>query len=235
MQKGIYGIHKKIGELFEVGLDSNDIIGYHGTSVDAILKMDENGRLPPGRIFGSKLFFHPIYLHECSEEVVIKNAEVSALANTKILYAFKAIEAADEDYIKITDLGYLSWDQSGNSEIEVQRYKSLLNEISKKYELTPQKLEQILETANELNRDGCILSFSRKLAKDFDISVLPPRGHPLYTKIYSDVPEGFIPLKLDPTSDTYIEVPNGLDIKYITGIEPLSQYEWDVLIKFQQK
>ena len=74
------------------------------------------------------------------------------------------------------------------------------------------KLKQLVKEGNA-SRKGVVLSLSRKLIEDF-----------------KEEPDPDAPSADDQKK---ITLKDGLPIDYITGIEPIGQYEWDELVKIQ--
>jgi hypothetical protein len=176
---------EKIKELFAIGLDSDDVYAYHGTSVGAIKFLAQHGKLPNTGSH-SDFFYVPADTKDWEEDV-------------KFYAAWSA-----ERYALLERLPFTPSDMHTFMYMydDSEMFDKFVKEAAT-YGLTRNQLLTWMDEIKKSNK-GVIITLSRQLVKDYQ-----------ETRSLDD--EG--------------SVAAVLDIKYITGIEPCGQVEWDELKK----
>ncbi len=142
-------------------------------------------------------------MKECAE--VVEVSKNFAYFSAQCGYVFQRLNADFEDFDKICQLKNI---KDLGTESSDENYSDLLLNLVDKYRRSATTILNFCEKSNEVPFDGCIIILSENLAKDH--------------KVY------------DSYSNKVIKVPEkGLNLDYITGIEPLSNHEWDILKQFQ--
>ena len=201
---------KHIVQLFETGLDSEDCVGYRGTSLESMEYIVNNGVLL-GRLYGasreiyffpfkSKFQNHPLRDTFPDEHDVIERTSQYAGQNAESHYLIRLLDLDIEnakDYVESLMLSEGDY---------------FMDEILKKHPKLGFRRSNLLKIIHEAEkRKGFILGLNSKVLQSFKIM-----GS-------CDIKEG----------DLKIVCPNGLPYKYLSGIEPLGQEEWDYLVKIQ--
>lgn len=187
---------KRIAELFEIGLDSNDIYAWHGTTIEAIQHLARTGKLPASGSYGAELFYVPegIGSHEGDQQ----HAEVYAQWNATKYYILERLKFKPGDMEKFM---YMFDDDK------------LLNEFiheAMEHGMDKKDVRHLIREA-EVKRKGVLVTLSKRMKEDFEE-------------------------KADVADDQRsVITSDGLPLDYITGIEPLGQYEWEELEKLQQE
>lgn len=204
--------------LFENGLNSENIIAYHGTSIQAIDQIIRGGVLRGSR-YDDKysdpkghLYVFPTldYLKQYSPEYKIAfPEEYSKLEERAGGYAG---DRAREYYLA-EKLGIDMVSESGRDDLDEILFAGLTSELRQKYfaggQLSePEKLFKEMET-----RKGVVLGLHKDLLEKYQIK---------HDGKQQD--DGW-----------YIDVKNGLDYKLLCGIEPLGQVEWDFFTDLKKK
>ncbi|MDD4899260.1 MAG: ATP-binding protein [Candidatus Omnitrophica bacterium] len=195
------GYHKEIARLLESGLDNKDqAIGVHGTSVEAIQYLAQHGHMPVAAPDVGREF----YFYTATEE----NFEDAA---------YEAKDYAQEHAIMRYIIGKFSFQLKGKAYFELteflihpslQELKQFphLNKLCRQHGITKEKILQWIQESKALGRQGVIILVSKEIAKDFVVNTMP-----------------------GDTVGYIVVAEEGLPIKYIVGIEPLGEYEWDNL------
>ena len=202
---------KKIISLFERGMDTKDSVGYHGTSIESIEFLLENGHLPGGydpEDGGNYLYFWPKKskfegnpLHDglIEEKDALGMAEYYAdeLAKTHFLMKRFGLDMDDGKKTRmVRDLfSPVSHDEA---------YKSLLD-------LGIDKKELDFEIRQAEKRKGVVLSLN------------------------SNILESHSALPGDTEEDLRIAIPEGLKLDFISGLEPMGDKEWKYFENLQDK
>ena len=187
---------KRVAELFEVGLESNDIYAYHGTTAEAIKYLATHGRLPSSGSYGAEVFYVPEGIG--SSEGDQQHAEHYASWNALKYFILERIPFRPSNMEKLM---YMFDDEDLENEFLEEAAKHGVNK---------RQLHNLIREA-ERTRKGVLVTLSRKMVADF---------------------EERAGVDVDQRS---VITPQGLPIEYITGIEPLGQYEWDELEKLQKE
>jgi hypothetical protein len=189
--------HKqKISELLTTGLDGENIIGYHGTSIEAIWYLAQKGNLPANGRHPGKLYFYPLQDEDIEKQQY--EASVYSRWNAWKHYIIQKLPFTPnhEDICNFRD-------------IELEELPHLHAQC-KAHNISEQQIARWLGEALE-ERNGVIITLSHQVTPVFDVKI--PSQNEKYER--------------------YIDVPQGFPIQYIAGIEPLGQYEWQALQKFQ--
>jgi len=208
-----------LAKAFEAGLDDiENIIGFQGTSLEAIESLVETGRMPGytgvDNEFMQKgdLHFYPVKSkfeeHSLAETFLdddkgIETASLYAdsIAGEHFLLKKLGIDIGDERYKE--DARTLASDFYAPEREEI--YKRFIEDgFDKKI------LDSAIKGAKK--RKGVIISLSDKILKKYS----PSPG---------DKNEG----------DLKINFPDGFDYSYISGLEPVGQEEWEYFEKLQKK
>ncbi len=206
---------KKVAELFEAGLDSEDVFGYHGTSIEAMQKLAETGRLPNGGRHPGRLYIVPMS-NKLNPFTPREDAESYADWNAKkhFIRSYLPFEPTAEDMENLSE--YCSSNMGGKMrevDYQILDAKGEIRRLIEKCEKNGLGEDQLVKLRRKAkSRKGVIIALSNSLSSDFEL------------KSQENVPK-----------ECYIEVPDGLPIEYVTGIEPVGQYEWDALAKMQKK
>ena len=200
---------KHIVQLFEMGLNSEDCIGYHGTSLESVNHMVNNGVLL-GRLydtsravyffpFKSKFQNHPLVDTFPGEHDILERTSKYARQNAESHY-----------FIRVLDLDIEKKEDLIESFMLSDRNYSM-NEILKKHPKLGFRRSNLLKIIRESEkRKGFILGLNSKVLQSFIIE-------------NGDEKEG----------DLKIICSNGLSYEYLSGIEPLGQEEWNYFVKLQ--
>ncbi len=207
---------KKILELFSRGLnDSENCIGYHGTSVEAINYLLKNGCLPGRRDSETEnkslpqkgdFYFMPIREHLLG------------------LQEFKREETQDptkyaENYAHFISAGdyFLT---NLNLDIENQEYISFSRRFL--FDDDPEAEEFFLSKG-----------FSKQLLDSAAREAKKRKG--VIIGIHKNALDKYVPKYGDGGDDLRFSLPSeGLSYEYLSGIEPLGQEEWDYFIKIKE-
>ncbi len=208
---------KAIVAIFEKGLDDEEAIGYHGTSLEAVEHLLRMGHLPgasePDKSYGYEkgdLFFFP-------QKAQIPDRLLSSKAHDDNREAIEdttdyANVIAARHYI-LTKLGL----DLGNPDDQVVGHElqdgvdseeacRITEELIKK----GWKRKEILKIIDDSrDRKGVILTLSKDVLGKYKLGV----G--------------------DDVHDLRVTSGNSLDIKFISGLEPLGQEEWDFFENLQ--
>jgi hypothetical protein len=204
---------KKVAELFEKGLDESSF-GYHGTSIEAVQKLADTGKLPNGGRHPGRLYIAPMNA-EAAVFTPRQSAESYANWNAKkhFILPHLPFEPATEDVEALSE--YCSVNMGGKMrEIDYKMHdkKGEIRRLISKCEKGGLSEDALVKLRREAkNRKGVIIALSASLPKGFKPNT--QKGVP---------------------NECYIDTPEGLPIEYITGIEPLGQHEWDVLMEMQR-
>ncbi len=208
---GIENRKKKLASLFESGLDSEDCIGYHGTSLEALEYMIEHGYLPGNsdqdkinaiHFYPLRSAFKDVHSNTPLEENVVKEAAGYASDISGEHYFLKKLNIPFDNEETRLKSRYLVIGCPNDPSDPNAEYNYFL-----KMGVDKRALDEALFEARK--RKGVVLSFNNEIVKSFKI------------------------MPGDP-GDLKIITPNGLSLDYISGIEPMGQKEWDYLEKLQK-
>ena len=219
-----------IAKSFESGIDSKRVVGYHGTSIESLYFIIDRGYLPGGEfhLYGNKrlLFICPnnklIHLTAdkgfSEDPYKMASSYASIIARVHFIWSEanpKWREEDDKDKVsyEINHIaaGILNDDQPGlkpkslSLTPEAQESTSYL---INKYKLSRDYLYQLY--IESLKRQGVILGLSPDIV---DLELVPG----------------------DDGQDIAIVCPQGLNLKYIEGIEPNGNFEFECLEGLQDK
>jgi len=214
---------KIVADLFERGLDDENCIGFHGTSLESIEYLMKNGHLP-GQVeedekygYGKgEFFFYPKgevfsgkespFKEEFeSDKEIMERAEsyANVLSQTHYIIAKLELDLGNpkHQYIgRVLQLGL-------SDEAE-----DMIDDFIKKGK-TKKEIYKILNESK--NRKGVVIGIDKKVFDGFQCKV----GHP------SDEDGNYL----------HMNCATGMDIIFITGIEPMGQQEWDYLTELQKR
>ncbi|MDP3882518.1 MAG: hypothetical protein Q8Q48_00475 [Candidatus Staskawiczbacteria bacterium] len=211
------GREERVGQLvrlFEVGLDSKDCIGYHGTSLEAIEFMIENGHLPGGKFkhidsgenwlyFSPKEPMRDDYKGKGVDQLEDAKGYAEDIAQSHFLLKQLGLDIENKNLeIKARYLATNDPNDPHNPDAEYNFFIGL--GIDKKL------LDSSIKKARK--RKGIVLGLSKKGLSDQ--TILPGDGGGEDMRVY---------------------VPNGLSIDFLSGLEPLGDEEWDYFEKFQNE
>lgn len=187
---------KRIAQLFEIGLNSDDVYAWHGTTIEAIQHLAETGKLPASGSYGDKFFYVPEGIG--SYEGDQQQAETYAGINAVKYYLLNKLTFKPRNMENFMHMFV-------NDEL----FDEFIQEATENG-MTEKDIRRIIREA-EARRKGVLLTLSKRLKEDFE-----------------EISEGF-------GDEHCVITQGGFSIDYITGIEPLGQYEWEELEKLQQK
>ena len=179
----------KIKELFHTGLDSDDILAYHGTSVKTIEHLARTGRTPITGFTGNEFCFAMI-----TEEHSKSHQLDHAMHYAEIVGIRRYV---------LDKLPFIAQERGEIFSLEEEETMEAILQQGEQYNLTERHLFKLTKEA-ERNIKGIVITLSHKLKDNFKF---------LY----------------DTDESHRIIIPNGLNIDFISGIEPLGQYEWDTI------
>ena len=200
-------------DIFDLGLDGEDVIGYHGTSLESIEYLIENGHLPGATediiLRRGDLYFYPRkkmfqehhLAHTFFDSEAIEKTEefASIIAQEHYLMKHLGLDMNDQSMRRLAK-GMLLFDME-----QEEAYEEL-----GKMGFSPEQLDEALEQAEE--RSGIVLALDKKILQHFN----PEDG---------DENEG----------DLKINCPDGLDYSYFSGLKPISDQEWDFFENLRKK
>lgn len=189
-------ITAKVSSLFEIGLDNPHVLGYHGTSIEAIEHLAKTGYLPNTGRHKNELYFYPT--NAVGIDNVIEETKMYSRWNAWKHFMTNQLPF-EPNYDELC-----VFDDSDLSELPT------LARQCEEYNISEYQLNRLLGKAKR-ERKGVIISLSPDIINEF--------------KLYT-------PSKVEQ-DERYIKVPQGLNIDYIAGIEPVGQFEWNVLEKYQ--
>lgn len=211
---------EQVKKLAEEGIDEeqNNVIGYHGTSIEAIAHLAQFGKLPANGHWRGKIFFWSPEVLKEKEGTAMKIAADYAHLNGIRWHVFKQLldqglvleDKLRSDFLSMWE-SIMEIDSNG---IRLCPY-SVANEDTEEYDATVATLE-----------GQSIMSH-----KDFVL---------LYEEIYSTrrgvvlgIADSISCLKPSDggCADLVVSASQGLPIEHICGIEPMGQFEWGEIIK----
>lgn len=210
---------RKLIELFERGLDDEDAIGYHGTSLESIEYLIRNGHLPGGTFenppkhevqpgdfyfFPNKAKFpeHPLASTFHDADTAIDKAAIYAQDIAEEHYLMKKL-GLDFSNMKLRNAA--RWVTEGYTVDSETCYRLLLAQG-----LSKGNLDRAIKEAR--GRKGVVLGLGPSMIEQH-LPMEGDKGH----------------------GDLKIHLPAGLDISFLSGLEPIGQQEWDFFEKLQQE
>jgi hypothetical protein len=205
-------MHKEqVGKLVESGIDSEDIIGWHGTSFGAIQKMAQIESLLPGTRYGPQLSFVPV-------QGIGDRAAIEAVGDFAFMHAnahalLGDINGRDEHYAAAVDYFEGKMNPSKLADEQARAlYEAGRDHLCEQLDYTEDELnEAYSELVNEdvfgqaqedISRvvfQSVAVAFSTRVAEDLGVQVRDGST---------------------PQDGSYIVVPEeGLPLEYVTGIE----------------
>lgn len=154
----------QVVRLFETGLNSPDIMGFHGTSIEAVLHLSKHGVLPPGFV-SPNFYFAPITDAQSFEQAhqhASDYARWSGWVQFILPHLLPYLPENTDPWI-IKDLGH--------------NPKGIYDLIGGK--LPAKEVDRLCDEADQ--RGGVVLALSKNLAKDYIIKDSPdadPVGQP---------------------------------------------------------
>lgn len=197
---------RQVKALAEKGVDESDdqIYGFHGTSIEAIMELAIKGKLPVTGQNGTELHFCPKTgsyedvggAYKIAQDYAKKNA-----ARNRLIRLIKEkVGAIDREFLLEIFIAFDADERWFNfSQKDDVR---LRNAVMKCLGVTSLREFQRLLQSIESEVGGIILGVRK--------SIMRLKPHP-----------GAV------DDDLAVEVPLGLSVRYIGGIEPMKQYEWD--------
>ncbi|MFP4523392.1 MAG: hypothetical protein ACOCQQ_02565 [Candidatus Nanoarchaeia archaeon] len=186
----------KVAQLFELGLDNLRVLGYHGTSTEAIEHLAKTGYLPNTGRHENELYFYPTNAIGIND--VGKETKMYSRWNAwKHFMTNQLPFEPNYDELCVFDDSYLS-------ELPT------LAKQCEEYNIFEYQLNRLLDKTKR-ERQGVIISLSPDIVNEFKLHTP--------SKVKQD--------------KRYIKVPQGLNINYIASIEPVGQFEWNILEKYQ--
>ncbi len=221
---------KKIADLFEQGLDSPDIMAYHGTSLEAINELIKTGYLPTGKIEGGIDYLYFFRLDkpvpeswldgETEKEHIQRRIEMYA---RDLAFEASLCRTLGLDFSK--DKQFL--DAMGSVAFQHQiRVEIGRDELKEEHLRNSSHFDAIIEYLNRFGFPAIKAAFDESFGREGVI-----------IGINSEI------LKNDPQS-AYDELddegwranlPKGLPLEYISGIEPIGQPEYGYFEALQEK
>jgi len=197
---------------FENGLNNKDIVAYHGTSLEVIKDLISNGKIKGG--FGG---------HEIQERavlppqlsIVLKGSEVEpgwlirSDGNNEIRFASEYAEGLARDHAVAAMLGFNPTDE---------RFRGVTlgpgdqAQLINRGVVTESNLMKAIQEAKK--RSGVVLGFNKDILKDFK---LRPHG------------------RHHEKGEEMVVCPEGIDYKYVIGLEPEGEFEKSFFEDLQNK
>jgi hypothetical protein len=207
-------VEEHLVEVFEKGLEDEECIGYHGTSLEAVEYMLEHGHLPGSCEADSEygyekgsLFFYPrkaAFPDYPGSENFFDNDE-DAIRDTKV---YADIIARFHYIVKALglDLGNPEHQYLGRvlGEGDSPEAEEIIAKLITERGKTRQEIKDILRDAQK--RKGVVISLDKKILEKHKLGA------------GDDSLAG---------QDLRVICPEGLDFMNISGLEPAGQEEWD--------
>jgi GT2 family glycosyltransferase/methylase of polypeptide subunit release factors len=191
---------RRVVELLNSGLkDLKNAVGVHGTSIEAIMKMIETGRLPDTGRTPGQFFFYPTGVANSNP---VDDATTYSLSNAATHYVVAKLKSAG---IELTNdeleelFLYVNFINASRA-----NYQGLFKKLDAKG-VSERKLDQWIKDATKKEgRGGVLLLLSKDIEKD-----------------------GFEVMEGESAVDTerFINIRGGFPLKYIVGIVPVGDYE----------
>lgn len=209
---------------FEEGLDDPNIIGYHGTSIQTVKYIEEFGGLPGSE--NSRLSTSTEGVPELS--IFYLNSEHKDKVKFRIMKQYHKNDellAAASSYASTIAERHYFYEQLGiplDSQIWpgdlMYSYSSNdyeeLDEIAKKYHITREYIIQALKNTKKADPQGVVLG------------ILPSA---LENHEWLETTEG------GELAEIVVKIPEGFSYKFIGGIEPQGQTEYEYFTKLQSQ
>ncbi|MEA3464360.1 MAG: hypothetical protein U9R14_04815 [Patescibacteria group bacterium] len=207
-QREVLNYNKRVAKLFETGLNSEDIHGWHGTSIEAILYLAKHGRLPVSGLYEDTLYYAPkeslsikaqdhasMYANDLAKEYFVLNQLPFEVKNRELFSGIFDHENYDDETRKLVedDLKKFIAEEVIPNNFDENTFRNLVREANK--------------------RKGVIISLSERITQDYE-------------------EHGGDDMDLE---DMSIQTKKGLPIQYITGIVPLGLTERKELEKIKQQ
>lgn len=223
---------EKLAALFEQGLDSPDIIALHGTSLEALSELIKSGRLPSGKTEGGVgyLYFFRLDVPVPEDFLNGETPEENIQGGVKMYAKDLAYEAS---LCRILGLDFN----------EDREFLEMLERIRSQHEL-----RSIAGRGEELV-EAHLLNGSKH--QDIIAGYIEKYGFPAIKSAFGESIErkGIIIglnkeiLNHNPQSAYQelddegwrINLPEGIPLEYISGLEPIGQPEYDFFIALQEK
>ena len=223
---------RRLVSLFESGLDSPDIMAYHGTSLEALQELIKTGNLPTGKTEGGigYLYFFRLDMPVPENFLFGETEEESSEGGAKMYAESLAYEASlcrilgldirnEREFLEAMDhilFQYQSRAVTGRSTTLTEGHLlngSQYDDILSKY-LDEYGFPCIKAAFDEsIKRKGVIIGINQKILNHDPQSA------------YEDLDdEGW-----------RVNLPEGLPLEYISGLEPVGQPEYEVFEKMQEK
>ena len=219
-------VKERLLEAFETGLDDKESIGYHGTSLESIKMLLDKGILPGSSgdedtvdygkgalfLFPRKSVFPEYYATgEFSDENALEYARDYAEFLGRYHYIANSL-GLDLDKTEDRNVGKSLARRDSGIPGDAEEAKETVEVLVSKKGMSREKINAVLDKSK--SRKGVIITFSKNTLDDYKT------------------------VKGDDTShiqDIALICPKGLEYKYISGIEPLGQEEWDFFEKLQKE
>lgn len=214
---------RQIVELFTSGLNSEDIIGYHGTSLESVRYLLDKGYLP-GSTGGQLEGHHPsghLYFFPLASKVSDLGMR-SYKAYDFITDEKEAVEQASGyasdlagQHFLVSSLGY-NLDDRQVGTLARDLILSDTDNFKKAYSffvnngVQKKSLDQLIQKAKQ--RKGVILALAKNVLSDYSVGIGDPGER-----------------------DLDLKVGHGLLCENLAGIEPLSQESWDFFEELQEE
>ena len=202
--------------IFELGLDSNDIIGYHGTSLEVVKEMIDTGKIKGG--YGGH-FENEIGILPKQLSIFLKNAKVKLVSDVEGHLDDPSLRAA-AGYAKVNAVHHRAMVALGYSLDDRGKYslvgdENLQDDLLIAGKLTKKEIRVIRNTYTKARKmHGVVFGLHKDALTDFDLR----------------------PVKeSDEKGERIIVCPNGIDLRYLIGLEPEGQEEWNYFVKLQKQ
>lgn len=207
-------------EAFEDGLNSPDIIGYHGTSIQTIEHIIKFGKLPGSE--NSKLStskegvaeFSIFYLGSEQKDKVYSGLGKKFHKNDKLLGAAASYAStiAERHYFA-EQLGLPAGTMVSFLDANILR-EDYIPELIERFGVTKEQIYKAINATMNENPQGVVLGISSATLKNYE---------------WLETTEG------GEFAEVVIKIPEGFSYKQIAGIEPQGQGEYDYFTKLQEQ
>lgn len=223
---------QRVARLFEEGLDAPDIIALHGSSLEAIQELIQTGRMPTGKTDGCIGYIYVFRLDQPVPEVFLagETQEENIMGGARMYAGGLSFEAS---LVKSLQLDYMR-DSS---------FLEAMDDIRFRYGLKISTNSSVDLTEEFLFNSPQYDEVLRQYIQKYGFEKIKTAFHEAFARKGIIIGLNQKVLELNPQSayeefndeGWRINLPNGLSLDYISGLEPVGQIEYDYLENIQRK